>query len=146
MAGDALLQQLAIASDIVLTRQSAIIHRSIEIPILENFQLTTLFQPQRMAGRQFANSRIHAFRLADVSERQILCQRFPIELRLDSRIGEDGFYLRSEQKGMAVIVIVDRLDFQPVSRNFESPSGAVPDSEGKHAAQVLDAVLAILFV
>src|SRR5882672_5316557 len=146
MAGNALLQQFTIASDVVLARPVAIISRDVEVPILGNLWLATLVQGQDMAGQQFANPGIHAVRAADVAERKIFRQRLAVELRLHSGMGEDGFYFRSEQQCLAVVVIVERLDSQPVSRNEEAPSGPVPNRERKHATEVLNAVLSILLI
>src|SRR5258706_10678417 len=99
-----------------------------------------------MAGQQLANPGVHALCAADVAKRKIFRQRLTVELRLHSRMGEDGFYFRSEQQCLAVVGIVERLDSEPVSGHEQAPSGPVPDGEGKHATEALNAVLSVLLI
>ena len=62
------------------------------------------------------------------------------------RVAEQRLDLRAEQQRVGQRGEVQRLDADPVARQQQAPAAAVPQGEGEHAAQVVDAVGAVLLV
>ncbi len=58
---------------------------------------------------------------------------------------ENRFGLRSIDKRAALPSVVQRLNAKAVTRPVEGFRRSVPDHEGKHAAQQLNALYALLF-
>src|SRR5207249_9261743 len=54
--------------------------------------------------------------------------------------------LRREQELVRRERVVQRLDAEPIAREEQPPPGPIPEREGEHAIQALDAALAIVFV
>src|ERR1700692_689870 len=61
-------------------------------------------------------------------------------------MSEDGFDFGAEEQQIAVKSIVERLYPQPIASQEQDPFGAVPDREGKHSAQMFDALPPIFLV
>src|SRR5215813_11764262 len=99
-----------------------------------------------MSGRQLLNSYIHRVRTRDIAKCQVLCQRAVIELRPYSWICQDRFDLRAEQQALPIKPIIEGLDTQAVASDKQIPIAPVPNREGKHSAQMLNAILTIFFV
>ena len=52
----------------------------------------------------------------------------------------------AESEQAAVPVVIKRLDAQPIARTKEPAPLAVPDREGEHAPEKLEAVLPVFFI
>src|SRR2546429_2126071 len=66
-------------------------------------------------------------------------QGVPVERARDGRMTEQRLRLRGEEKEGAALPVVERLLAQAIPREQQSPPGAVPEGEGEHAPQPLDA-------
>ena len=66
----------------------------------------------------------------DVLKGEILVQSLEAKLFLDLFILEDGFYLRSEDKSIAVEIIVERLYAIPIAGQEQALSMGVPEGKG----------------
>jgi hypothetical protein len=53
---------------------------------------------------------------------------------------KEGFDLRGENQGAVLDRVVQRLYAEPVARQEELAFPLVPDREGKHAVEVVDAI------
>jgi len=73
-------------------------------------------------------------------------QRRQVGLRRNVRILQDCLRLGSEPEGPAVFEIEERLLAEAVAGHEQPAAAGVPESEGEHAAQMGDTVVAILFV
>ncbi len=101
---------------------------------------------QIMAGQEFAHSLKQRFFPRQVVERQKLSNRRHVHLPANGWIGKDGFQLRGEPQGAAVVEIVQRLDAHAVARHEQSASLRVPNGERKHPAELLDALGTLVLV
>jgi uncharacterized protein YbjT (DUF2867 family) len=72
--------------------------------------------------------------------------RIPAHILSYARVGEDGLDFRAEQQGLPIVAVIEWLDPQPITRQKQAPLIAVPNREGKHSAQVGDAVRSIFFI
>src|SRR5580704_4466015 len=52
--------------------------------------------------------------------------------------GEQRLGLRSEAQRPAIVGVIERLDAERITGEQQPPTWSVPESEGKHAAQLLD--------
>src|ERR1043165_2802721 len=59
---------------------------------------------------------------------------------------KNRFDFRSEEKSLAVGVIVQRLFADAVSGQKQGPRSAVPDGKGEHAAQAGQAIATVFFI
>src|SRR5437762_4132367 len=75
-----------------------------------------------------------------------MTDRFPVERALDVGHLQDWLQLRCEEQRAVALVVVERLDAQPIAREQDLPPPRVPDGEGEHAAQPIDAARAEVFV
>ena len=76
-----------------------------------------------------------------------MADRVPVEPPLDVGTGSrSGLQLRAETEPSAALGVVERLDAQAVAREQELPLPRVPEREGEHAAQPLDAARPELLV
>ena len=64
----------------------------------------------------------------------------------DARIGEQRLDLGSKQEHVILVIPVQRLDAVPVPRQEQLLARPVPDSKGKHAVEVIDAIRAPFLV
>ena len=78
--------------------------------------------------------------------REELGQRRLIRPRLNQPALEDGLDLGGEDEAVADAGVVKRLHAEAIAREEEAAAGRVPDREGEHAAQPLDAGIAPLLV
>ncbi len=98
-----------------------------------------------MSGRQLEHIVEQRARRGDVAIGEILVERDGIQLTKDARL-EDGFDLGAEYEAPTVPVVVQRLLAETVAGGQQTPAVVVPDCDGEHPAQMLHAVVAILFV
>ena len=73
-------------------------------------------------------------------------ESFKINLGFDDLRSQDAFDFRS--KGKATILLAEEQGFltEVVARQEQPPLTRIPDSEGKHAAQLCYAIFAIFFI
>src|SRR5881396_2603272 len=69
-----------------------------------------------------------------------------VERRPAREGGQNRLDLRREQELVPRERVVQRLDAEPIAREEQPPPGPIPEREGEHAIQALDAALAIVFV
>ncbi len=70
-------------------------------------------------------------------------QRGPVERARDGRVAEERLGLRREEEQPIVMPVVERLFPQPIARQEQAALGIVPDGEGEHAGEAVDARLAV---
>src|ERR1700680_786180 len=85
-------------------------------------------------------------RPGNISQREVLVERFRINFPRNCWDLEERFNFRRERKKSAIRVVVDRLHAQPVPREQQPAFPAIPDGEGEHAPEMLDSIIPILFV
>jgi hypothetical protein len=79
-------------------------------------------------------------------QREQLGQSLVVEHRREDRVGQDRLRFRAEQRPAVVRVVVERLHAEPVAGQEEPLGPAVPDAEGVHPVEPLDALLTPLQV
>ncbi len=72
--------------------------------------------------------------------------RAPIEFAIKLVKFEDRLEFGPEKQSPAVLAVVQRLDAEPVARHEQLPAGFIPKRKCKHATQMFNAVLTVLFV
>jgi len=70
-------------------------------------------------------------------------ERGPVERSGDQRVAEQRLRLGREQEQPVAVPVVERLLAQPIAGEEEPARGVVPDGEGEHADEPLDACLAV---
>ncbi len=73
-------------------------------------------------------------------------QRVGIDLRRNSRQRKQRFCLGGEGEPARIAVDVDRLDAHTVAADDQPLAARVPQSEGEHAVQPMDELVAILSI
>ncbi len=94
--------------------------------------------------------------LADVPEKRLLAgniikrRELPdcamVNVPRRGGIRHDGLELRGEQKRIAKVGIVKRLDAHAIARDEEAAAGRIPQREGKHPLELVHALRAEFFV
>ena len=108
------------------------------VPVAPGARLAVL-DNQRVAGQQLANAAKQRRRADRVLERQIFGQRLGVGFdRRQERQQRLGF--GSEDEEAADDGVIERLDAEAVAGAEEAPAPVVPDREGEHAAQPVDAI------
>src|SRR5207245_2175925 len=67
----------------------------------------------------------------------------PVEPSGDRRMAEERLGLRREEEQPTAVPVVERLFPEPVARHEQTPLRVVPDGEGEHPGEALDARLAV---
>jgi len=75
----------------------------------------------------------------DVLEGKVFQKGFEVEFARDGAVGEDGFLLRAEEEGVSGEDVVERFDAVTVAGEEERGARLVPEGEGEHAVEALDA-------
>ena len=101
---------------------------------------------QAMARRQFLDALKQRVWGGCRGKRQVQRQRGLIQAWLERRVLEQRFDLGGKEQHMGCRCEVQRLDTDPVSRQQQLSTTAVPEREGEHTSQVVDAVDAELLV
>ncbi len=100
---------------------------------------------ERVRRRQLGGARIDGARLRNVAEREILFDRKRIELAPEARMGQQRLELGAEdEQPVGQQRVMKRLHAEPVAREEQRLPVAVPQREGEHAAEALDAGFAPL--
>ena len=105
-----------------------------------------VLEDQRVAGQQAVNALEERLRARHVARAEHLGQHAFVGLGADQAALEDRLDLRSEQQPVAGRRPVERLDAEAIAHEQQPAARRVPDREREHAAQVLDAAVAPLFV
>src|SRR5262249_30079260 len=90
---------------------------------------------EEVAGRKFSDAAKNTARRRDVVETKIVRQCVAIELRTKCRVGKKSLELRPEQKAVAKIGVVHRLDAKPVPYQNQPPFSLVPERKREHSDQ-----------
>ncbi len=101
---------------------------------------------QIVAGQEFAQALKQRFLSRQVVERQKLSNRRHVHLSANGWISQDGLQFRGKPQRTAVVEIVQRFDAHPVARHEQAASFRVPNGEGKHPAELLDALGTLVLV
>jgi hypothetical protein len=81
-----------------------------------------------------------------VSGEQVIGQPLAIGARRDRGMREQRLDLGSAEEPVRPVVIVQRLDAEPVARGEQSAASSVPDDEREHPVQPIHAGFALLLV
>src|SRR5262245_4913186 len=68
-----------------------------------------------------------------------MADRFPIERSLDFSQLQDWLQLGGKQQLAVPLVVVERLDPQAIAGKQNPPPAGIPDREGEHPPQAIDA-------
>src|SRR5215470_14648090 len=99
-----------------------------------------------MARQQFENAVEHRLRRRDITQGKEFRESTAVETRLETAELKQSLDFRSESKAVSNHPVIERLYAHTIAR-AEQPFGArVPDCKREHAAQMVNAVLPILFV
>ena len=89
---------------------------------------------------------LHAVEKGAVGEKVLECEVFvqsgSVEARLERWVAAKRFHLRSKQKAVAHLRIVHRLNAKPVAGEQKALTIIVPDGEGEHSVESVDACAA----
>ena len=99
-----------------------------------------------MRGRQFVDALVDRKRRGHVIKRKILPQRLQIQRGLDGRVGQQHFWLGRKQQRVIKDAPVERLFAEPIARDEKPTPRCVPQREREHAVEMLDHLVAVLFV
>ena len=123
-----------------------LIRREAQVPILFDLHFT-IAPAQGVAGQQAAHAAKERFCARRRMVRQIVGQRRVVQLRRDGARDDERLDLRGEvERAVRRVRVVERLDAEPVAGDEEFTSILIPDGEGEHAAQEINATRAVLFV
>ena len=81
-----------------------------------------------------------------MSKGQIFRDGVAFELRPHARERQQRLDFGSDEETAIMARVIKRLNPHPIARAKEPPAPAVPDGKPEHAAQVVDAFLAVLFI
>ena len=101
---------------------------------------------QSMAGRQLLYALEQGSWRGRGSEGQVQRERILIQPRSERGMAKQGLDLRAKQERIGQRGKVQRLHADPIARQQQTSAAAVPEREGEHPAQVVDAVWAVLLV
>ena len=116
-----------------------------------DFKLPERFLPARAVGFDHAKGRrrklAHALedrhrRRHDGVPAHVMMQRRRIDRGIDIARGQERRQRRREAKPAGRFRIIERLDAEPIARQDHASGLALPDREGKHAVEALDAARA----
>ena len=115
------------------------------VPVLAGRDRAVL-EDERVAGQQPVNALEQRLGAREVARAEQLGQARLVGLGANQPALEDRLDLRPEQQPAAGYRPVERLDAEAIAREQQPAARGVPDGEGEHAAQVLDAGVAPLLV
>src|SRR6185437_10942236 len=101
---------------------------------------------QRMARRQLPDALEERLLSGHVASGEELRNRGHVERGTARHPREDRLDLGPEEELPVGHRVVEGLDAQPIPRQEEALAGLIPESEGEHALQTLDAPVALLLV
>src|SRR5215468_8259645 len=84
-------------------------------------------------------------RCGDVAKRQVDVEQRSIRRTWHTSC-EQALDLRAEYDPLRIDIVMQRLDAETVSRQEEPPVGMIPDCEGPHSVEAIEAALAPLSV
>jgi hypothetical protein len=101
---------------------------------------------KKPARQQLAHPAEESLLAGDEARRQELREYVLVEQRLDRTGGQDRLDLRGEDQLVPGQRVIERLDPQPIAGQEEPAPLAVPQGEGEHPAQGLDATILVFLV
>src|SRR5215831_17908915 len=99
-----------------------------------------------MSRHQLPDSAKQRLVRTHIAEGEMLGEERILEASGDGGMLEQRLDLGGECEYLTVVEIVKRLDPQPVPRAKQGLRAFVPDGEGEHAAEMRDAIRAVLLV
>src|SRR5581483_4698254 len=118
----------------------------VQVPILINLQLAAFSNLHTVARHELAYALVERLLAGEISEGQILREVGRIELRVHRAMRENHLDLRAEQERIGREPVIERLNSQTVAGDKQRALFAVPDGKSEHAAQIVNAVAAVLLV
>ena len=112
-----------------------------DIPVLRDADAAVL-REQVVAGQQLRDVAIHRVRRDRVAEGQEVRHPALADLPRHRRVGHDRLDLGGKDEPRAVVIVIERLLADPVARDKQARARRVPDRDGKHAVEPLQAVRA----
>jgi hypothetical protein len=97
-----------------------------------------IFVSQRVAGQDGVNILNDRQRLLHRAVGQVALDRRAGEAARDKPGGEEGAHFGREDESLAVVVVVKRLDSQPVTNQGEAAAARLPEAEREHPAPISD--------
>ena len=113
-----------------------------ELPVAAERQ-APVDEHRRVGRRELVDRVENRARGGCVAEREVVMERRPVEPPGDRRMTKKRLGLRGEEEQVPTMPVVERLLSQPVTSEEQPPLGAVPDGEGEHAGEALDARFAV---
>ena len=96
-----------------------------------------------MAGRQLGDAAVDRLRVRDVAIGEVVLDGLVVEVAPQARMHQEGLQLRGEEdRAVRQLRVVERLDAQAVAGQEQHPLPFVPEAEGEHAAEAIDAAFA----
>src|SRR5262245_8580627 len=99
-----------------------------------------------MTGRQFADAGEGRRRIGHITEREKIGDRSQVDLAFDAGVLQNRFDLRAEDQRPARQGVMQRLFADAVTSQEETALAPVPDGEGEHPTQSLDASLTFVLI
>jgi hypothetical protein len=99
-----------------------------------------------LAGPELADPAEHRAWRGRESKRQVVAEGVLVEVARDGGVLEQGLGLRAEDEAVRQPREVQRLDAEAVASEDEPPARGIPDREGEHPLEALDACRALLLV
>lgn len=94
-----------------------------------------------MSGQKFFDILEDRHFSRDVGQGEVGCQGLLIHFPGEPLVGQDRFHLRGETEPALVAGVEEGLDAEPVPTEKEHPRGSIPDREGEHTPELVDAGL-----
>src|SRR5947199_8348297 len=99
-----------------------------------------------MTGLQLSNRAISRERSRNADERQIIMNRFVIDVQTDARVSQQGIELGTEDQLSVELSVQQRLLSHAIARQEKRFGAFIPNRKRKHPAQVLWTIGAPLIV
>src|SRR6266478_6160405 len=99
-----------------------------------------------MGRLELSNSFEGAEGSRDIPKTYVVVERLVIRFTGNAGIRQYGLRLRTEEQPVAIEVIEERFLAEAIARKKQEAFGFVPDREGKHSAQPLNAFDAKLLI
>ena len=120
--------------------------RGVQVPVALNMHLA-LAQHEPVRGRQLPDvGKERLGGVIQVAVDQVIGQAFIVDAARRGGVGKQRLDFGGKDEALAVGVIVERLDAEAVARGKELLAALIPKGKGKHAVEMLHAILAPLFV
>src|SRR5579862_986501 len=146
VAADGAFQKFTVRFDVVMLVAISVVGSGGQIPVLLNGYMTVLPHLEPVAGHQLLDAAVKSRIRRKIAKGEKLGQAGPVELGTIAGKSQHNLDFGAEHQIVGRQAVVKRLDSEPVASDEKSFALRVPDSKGKHSAQVLHTILAVLLV